>query len=97
MKNIVFTYSLEHKSIDDLFISIFKCIDCLQKETEEFAKLFDGLTCYIGTIESIISQHMLKEEEQVFLKISLLALLASIGFKLLNTCLNKRDSDLYYA
>ncbi|PHT47829.1 hypothetical protein CQW23_12037 [Capsicum baccatum] len=66
VKNIVFTYSLEHKSIDDLFISIFKCIDCLQKETEEFAKLFDGLTCYIGTIESIISQHMLKEEEQIF-------------------------------
>lgn len=71
MKNIVFTYSLEHKSIDDLFSSIFKCIDCLQKETEEFAQLFNGLTCYIGTIETIISQHMLKEEEEVFTKISL--------------------------
>ncbi|TMW88949.1 hypothetical protein EJD97_017858 [Solanum chilense] len=66
VKNVVYTYSLEHKSIDDLFISIFKCIDCLQKETEEFAKLFNGLTCYIGTIETIISQHMLKEEEQIF-------------------------------
>lgn len=66
MKNVVYTYSLEHKSIDDLFVSIFKCIDCLQKETEEFAKLFNGLTCYIGTIETIISQHMLKEEEQIF-------------------------------
>lgn len=66
VKNVVFTYSLEHKSIDDLFVSIFKCIDCLQKETEEFAKLFNGLTCYLGTIESIISQHMLKEEEQIF-------------------------------
>lgn len=66
VKNIVFTYSLEHKSIDDLFSSIFKCIDCLQKETEEFAQLFNGLTCYIGTIETIISQHMLKEEEEIF-------------------------------
>ncbi|XP_010318962.1 zinc finger protein BRUTUS-like At1g74770 isoform X1 [Solanum lycopersicum] len=66
VKNVVYTYSLEHKSIDDLFVSIFKCIDCLQKETEEFAKLFNGLTCYIGTIETIISQHMLKEEEQIF-------------------------------
>ncbi|KAJ8536429.1 hypothetical protein K7X08_034830 [Anisodus acutangulus] len=66
VKNVIFTYSLEHKSIDDLFSSIFKCLDCLQKEKEDFAKLFNGLTCYIGTIETIISQHMLKEEEQIF-------------------------------
>ncbi|XP_059303890.1 zinc finger protein BRUTUS-like At1g74770 isoform X1 [Lycium ferocissimum] len=66
VKNVVFTYSLEHKSIDDLFSSIFKCIDCLQKEKEDFSKLFNGLTCYIGTIESFISQHMLKEEKQIF-------------------------------
>ncbi|KAJ8553861.1 hypothetical protein K7X08_024539 [Anisodus acutangulus] len=66
VKNVIFTYSLEHKSIDDLFSSIFKCLDCLQREKEDFAKLFNGLTCYIGTIETIITQHMLKEEEQIF-------------------------------
>ncbi|XP_016511441.2 zinc finger protein BRUTUS-like At1g74770 isoform X1 [Nicotiana tabacum] len=66
VKNVVFTYSLEHKSIDDLFHSIFECFDRLRKEKEDFANLFNELTCYIGTIETIISQHMLKEEEQVF-------------------------------
>lgn len=90
MKNVVYTYSLEHKSIDDLFVSIFKCIDCLQKETEEFAKLFNGLTCYIGTIETIISQHMLKEEEQVFTKIS------QFPFSLKHTYFIFRSFNLYW-
>lgn len=90
MKNVVYTYSLEHKSIDDLFVSIFKCIDCLQKETEEFAKLFNGLTCYIGTIETIISQHMLKEEEQVFTKIS------QFPFSLKHTYFIFRSFSLYW-
>lgn len=66
MKNVVFTYSLEHTSIDDLFSSIFNCLDRLQKEKEEVSLQFNELTCSIGTIQTTISQHMLKEEEQVF-------------------------------
>lgn len=66
MKNVVFTYSLEHNSIDDLFSSIFDCLDRLQKEKEEVSLQFNELTCSIGTIQTTISQHMLKEEEQVF-------------------------------
>lgn len=71
MKNVVFTYSLEHTSIDDLFSSIFNCLDRLQKEKEEVSLQFNELTCSIGTIQTTISQHMLKEEEQVFTKSSL--------------------------
>nr|XP_009594411.1 zinc finger protein BRUTUS-like At1g74770 isoform X2 [Nicotiana tomentosiformis] len=66
VKNVVFTYSLEHTSIDDLFSSIFNCLDRLQKEKEEIPILFNELTCSIGTIQTTISQHMLKEEEQIF-------------------------------
>ncbi|XP_059289814.1 zinc finger protein BRUTUS-like At1g74770 isoform X2 [Lycium ferocissimum] len=66
VKNVVFTYSLEHSSIDELFSSIFDCLDRLQKEKEEAPKLFNELTCSIGSIQTTISQHMLKEEEQIF-------------------------------
>ncbi|KAJ8559894.1 hypothetical protein K7X08_003952 [Anisodus acutangulus] len=67
VKNVVFTYSLEHNSIDVLFSSIFDCLDRLQKEKEkEVQMLFSELTCSIGTIQTTISQHMLKEEEQIF-------------------------------
>ncbi|XP_049345318.1 zinc finger protein BRUTUS-like At1g74770 [Solanum verrucosum] len=66
VKNVVFTYSLEHNSIDVLFSSIFDCLDRLQKEKEGVSVLFNELTCSIGTIQTTISQHMLKEEEQIF-------------------------------
>lgn len=68
---MVFTYSLEHNSIDVLFSSIFDCLDLLQKEKEEVSVLFNELTCSIGTIQTTISQHMLKEEEQVIANSSL--------------------------
>ncbi|CAN4099343.1 unnamed protein product [Withania somnifera] len=66
VKNVIFTYSLEHNSIDVLFSSIFNCLDRLQKEKEEVPVLFNELTYSIGTIQTTISQHMLKEEEQIF-------------------------------
>ncbi|CAN4100453.1 unnamed protein product [Withania somnifera] len=66
VKNVVFTYSLEHNSIDVLFSSIFDCLDRLQKEKEKVSVLFNELTCSIGTIQTMISQHMLKEEKQIF-------------------------------
>ncbi|XP_004242165.1 zinc finger protein BRUTUS-like At1g74770 isoform X1 [Solanum lycopersicum] len=66
VKNVVFTYSLEHNSIDVLFSSIFDCLDRLQEEKDEISVLFNELTCSIGTIQTTISQHMLKEEEQIF-------------------------------
>ncbi|KAM3307842.1 zinc finger protein BRUTUS-like [Capsicum chacoense] len=66
VKNVVSTYSLEHNSIDVLFSSIFDCLDRLQKDKEDVSVLFNDLTCSIGTIQTTISQHMQKEEEQIY-------------------------------
>ncbi|EEF52103.1 zinc finger protein BRUTUS-like At1g18910 [Ricinus communis] len=65
IKNIVYTYSLEHNSIDDIFDSIFHCLSTLE-ENKDGAKTFQELLSCIGTMDSSICKHMLKEEEQVF-------------------------------
>lgn len=64
-KNIACTYSLEHRSIDGLFDSIFSRLDVLLEESDDIAKEFQELVFCIGTLEAFICQHMLKEEEQV--------------------------------
>ncbi|CAK9184752.1 unnamed protein product [Ilex paraguariensis] len=66
VKNVVCTYSLEHESIDELFDSIFNGLDLLMKKDEDIAKPFQEFVSCIGTIQTTICQHMLKEEEQVF-------------------------------
>lgn len=65
--NVVCTYSLEHKSIDGLFDSIFYRLNIIleQNERENVSKPYQELVLCIGTIHTFISQHMLKEEEQV--------------------------------
>lgn len=66
IKNVACTYSLEHKSIDDLFDSIFHYLDKLVVDDETLSKRFQELVLCISTIQAAICQHMLKEEEQVF-------------------------------
>lgn len=65
IKNVACTYSLEHKSIDDLFDSIFHYLDKLVVDDETISKQFQELVLCISTIQASICQHMLKEEEQV--------------------------------
>jgi hypothetical protein len=66
VKNVACTYSLEHESIDDLFDSIFHCLEVLLEEKKiNISKAFQELICSISTIQTSICQHMLKEEEQV--------------------------------
>ncbi|KAI3454605.1 hypothetical protein Pfo_011268 [Paulownia fortunei] len=66
VKNVVPTYSLEHKSIDDNFSSIFHHLDLLMKKDEDTPQMFQELLFSIGTVQTMICQHMHKEEEQVF-------------------------------
>ncbi|KAK2965932.1 hypothetical protein RJ640_005348 [Escallonia rubra] len=66
VKNVVCTYSLEHKSIDELFNSIFHCFNILVSEDEDIFKPYQELVFCIGTIQASICQHMMKEEKQVF-------------------------------
>lgn len=76
VKNVACTYSLEHKSIDGLFDSIFNRLNAILMEENEndndneendgvSMKPFQELVFCIGTIQTFISKHMLKEEEQV--------------------------------
>ncbi|KAK4489831.1 hypothetical protein RD792_000475 [Penstemon davidsonii] len=65
-ENVVSTYSLEHKSIDDNFNSVFHHLDLLMNTEEVASQIFQELLFSIGTIQALICQHMLKEEEQVF-------------------------------
>ncbi|XP_074343999.1 zinc finger protein BRUTUS-like At1g74770 [Apium graveolens] len=67
VKNVVNTYSLEHASIDDLFGSVFHCLDVSMNDShEDSSSPFQELVFRIGTIQTTIFQHMLKEEEQIF-------------------------------
>ncbi|KAL0342751.1 UNVERIFIED_CONTAM: Zinc finger protein BRUTUS-like [Sesamum calycinum] len=66
VKNVVSTYSLEHKTIDDNFSSIFHHLDLLMKRDEDAPQMFQEFLFSIGSIQSMICQHMQKEEEQVF-------------------------------
>ncbi|XP_028092839.1 zinc finger protein BRUTUS-like At1g18910 isoform X1 [Camellia sinensis] len=66
IKNVSCTYTLEHQSIDDLFDSISDCLNVLMEKEESTSKQFQELVFCIGTIQTAICQHMLKEEKQVF-------------------------------
>ncbi|KAK9278654.1 hypothetical protein L1049_028227 [Liquidambar formosana] len=66
IKNVACTYSLEHKGIDDLFYSIFHCFNVLMEDDENISKPFQELIYCIGTIQTAICKHMMKEEQQVF-------------------------------
>lgn len=66
---MVSSYEMEHVSIDDDFNAIFDCLDLLSQESEEILSLFQKVVFSIGTIQRTICQHMLKEEEQVTIKL----------------------------
>ncbi|KAL0694854.1 hypothetical protein Bca4012_062034 [Brassica carinata] len=66
VNNIVLNYSLEHESTHDLFTSIYKWLHVLDEEKENRANVLREVVLCIGTIQSSICQHMLKEERQVF-------------------------------
>lgn len=66
MKNISCSYCLEHKSIDDLFESIFCSLNLLSKSQGIATKELQEVVFCVGALKKAICKHMLKEEEQVF-------------------------------
>ncbi|XP_075519466.1 zinc finger protein BRUTUS-like At1g74770 isoform X1 [Primulina tabacum] len=66
VKNVMPTYSLEHKSIDDGFRSNFHLLDSFLKKDEGTSQMFQELLFSLGTVQAMICHHMEKEEQQVF-------------------------------
>ncbi|XP_048329443.1 zinc finger protein BRUTUS [Ziziphus jujuba] len=63
VKNVAQTYSLEHKSESNLFDHLFELLTCNVQNDESFRRELASCT---GALHTSVSQHMAKEEEQVF-------------------------------
>ncbi|XVF53889.1 hypothetical protein PTKIN_Ptkin05aG0135900 [Pterospermum kingtungense] len=63
VKNVAKTYSLEHKGESNLFDHLFELLNSYMQDDENFPRELASCT---GALQTSISQHMAKEEEQVF-------------------------------
>ncbi|KAM1737694.1 hypothetical protein ACFX13_016123 [Malus domestica] len=63
VKNVAQTYSLEHEGETNLFYHLFELLSSNAKNDENFPRELASCT---GALQTSISQHMAKEEEQVF-------------------------------
>ncbi|KAK4735905.1 hypothetical protein R3W88_010166 [Solanum pinnatisectum] len=63
VKNVAPTYSLEHKGENDLFDHLFEILNSEKQNCEKFPRELASCT---GALQTSVSQHMSKEEEQVF-------------------------------
>ncbi|OVA12998.1 zinc finger protein [Macleaya cordata] len=63
VKNVARTYSLEHKGESDLFDQLFELLNSNTQNDESFRRELASCT---GALQTSVSQHMFKEEEQVF-------------------------------
>ncbi|XP_054820881.1 zinc finger protein BRUTUS-like isoform X2 [Prosopis cineraria] len=63
VKNVAQTYSLEHKGESNLFDHLFELLNSTIQNDESFSKELASCT---GALQTSVSQHMAKEEEQVF-------------------------------
>lgn len=68
---MAYAYSLEHKSIDDIFSSLFYYLSLLVKAEQDVTKSYQELVSLIGTIQTAVCNHMYKEEKQVLKTISI--------------------------
>ncbi|KAH1241232.1 Zinc finger protein BRUTUS [Glycine max] len=62
VKNVAQTYSLEHQGESDLFDHLFELLNSSIHNDESFPKELASCT---GALQTSVSQHMAKEEEQV--------------------------------
>ncbi|XP_023002699.1 zinc finger protein BRUTUS-like [Cucurbita maxima] len=63
VKNVAQTYSLEHKGESNLFDHLFELLNSNTQNDESFPRELASCT---GALKTSVSQHMAKEEEQVF-------------------------------
>lgn len=70
VKNVAQTYSLEHKGESNLFDHLFELLTCNIQNDENFPRELASCT---GALQTSISQHMAKEEEQVLFHLPIFA------------------------
>ncbi|KAJ3670660.1 hypothetical protein LUZ60_008086 [Juncus effusus] len=63
VKNVAFTYSLEHEGERDLFTHLFNLLKLDVKNCDNLRRELASCT---GAIQTSLTQHMSKEEEQIF-------------------------------
>lgn len=63
VKNVARTYSLEHEGESVLFDQLFELLNSNMQNEESYRRELASCT---GALQTSISQHMSKEEEQVF-------------------------------
>lgn len=63
VKNVARTYSLEHEGEGNLFDNLFELLNSFVQSDENFPRELVSCT---GALQTSVSQHMAKEEEQVF-------------------------------
>ncbi|XP_028787787.1 LOW QUALITY PROTEIN: zinc finger protein BRUTUS-like, partial [Neltuma alba] len=63
VKNVAQTYSLEHKGESNLFDHLFELLNSTTHNNESFLR---ELAFCTGALQTSVSQHMAKEEQQVF-------------------------------
>ncbi|KAJ7975142.1 zinc finger protein-related [Quillaja saponaria] len=63
VKNVAQTYSLEHKGESNLFDHLFEVLNSAPQNYESFPRELASCT---GALQTSVSQHMAKEEKQVF-------------------------------
>lgn len=68
VKNVARTYSLEHKGESNLFDNLFRLLSSKTQNDESFPRELASCT---GALQTSVSQHMAKEEEQVLLYFSI--------------------------
>lgn len=62
VKNVAHSYSLEHKGESNLFDHLFQLLNSYSQSDESFPRELASCT---GALQTSLSQHMAKEEEQV--------------------------------
>lgn len=62
VKNVAQAYSLEHKGESDIFDILYELLNSNRPRDETFARELASCT---GALQTSVSQHMSKEEEQV--------------------------------
>lgn len=63
VKNVAWTYSLEHEGESELFDQLFELLNSNTHDDDSFRRELASCT---GAIQTSLGQHMSKEEEQVF-------------------------------